>query len=111
MITEGKDYGHMKIEEPKTPYHTYNEPVVEDDALENKKVRRGSVDYNKGSDVDPAALSKQLLVKQKTPLKSSTAVSTDEDENEQAKDFKAKRAAHYGREFVKLSDIPPEDDD
>ena len=50
-----KDYGHMKIDEPPTPYSKYSDLEDDEDEFGEKVERRGS--FGKISDVDPSSLS------------------------------------------------------
>lgn len=47
-----KDYGHMKIDEPKTPYH---EPASEDD-----------IDSGNAAEVNPQDLAEQYVIQSKS---------------------------------------------
>ena len=50
-----KDYGHMKIDEPPTPYNKYSEG--EEDEEGNVKERRGSFGRSSPDNMDPSSLS------------------------------------------------------
>ncbi|CAG7836934.1 unnamed protein product [Allacma fusca] len=96
-----KDYGHMKIEEPKTPFNYY------EDGEDPEIAEQG---------VDPAVLKTKLESANKTedPLKSALkeASSSEEEEEEEGDPeviakrqlFESKRKAHYNEYYaVKLA--------
>ncbi|KAH7725551.1 phosphoprotein phosphatase inhibitor 2 [Aphelenchoides avenae] len=94
-----KDYGHMKIDEPKTPYHHSDS---EDDVAAGNRPRRVSL---VGGAVDPEELSHGLA--QTTPPKfqayePGSGPEDDEDESEMTaeqiahkREFEKKRRLHY----------------
>jgi protein phosphatase inhibitor 2 len=99
-----KDYGHMKIEEPKTPFNYYSDnPEGEEQHL-----------YNESHAFDPNALANKMS-KEATELPKILAESDDEsdesddenlteDEKKKKKEFEVKRKMHYNEfQAVKLA--------
>ncbi|KAK3591863.1 hypothetical protein CHS0354_005066 [Potamilus streckersoni] len=114
-----KDYGHMKIDEPPTPYNKYSDPEDEDESNEKAGERRGS---HGGDMLDPEALDSRLRGLDETDKprirRVSTTESSDEDEEEteelKAKRmmFEQKRKLHYNEfQAVRLAQNLMEDDD
>ncbi|KAL4224759.1 Protein phosphatase inhibitor [Mactra antiquata] len=112
-----KDYGHMKIDEPPTPYSKYSDPEDDDDGSTE---RRGSV--GEKSKLDPSSLSSRLEGIEGPRLRrvSTEEESSDEDEElseEQQvhkKEFVQKRKLHYNEfQAVQLAKklMEEEDDD
>ncbi|XP_045177174.1 protein phosphatase inhibitor 2-like isoform X2 [Mercenaria mercenaria] len=116
-----KDYGHMKIDEPPTPYSKCSDP--EDDEEEGTLERRGSVSDKKK--LDASSLTSRL---EGIEGPRTRRVSTEEDESsdeeeeeelteeqqEHRKDFEQKRKLHYNEfQAVKLAKqlMEEEDDD
>ncbi|XP_046573780.1 protein phosphatase inhibitor 2-like [Haliotis rubra] len=96
-----KDYGHMKIDEPPTPYSKYSDP--EDDDGEGE--RRGSI--GKGDVLDPSVIAAKLTESQEAELAREESLDTegsDEEDDlkfespedqEHRKAFELKRKIHY----------------
>ncbi|KAL3842400.1 hypothetical protein ACJMK2_020435 [Sinanodonta woodiana] len=113
-----KDYGHMKIDEPPTPYNKYSDLEDEDENGEKAGERRGS---HGGDMVDPEALESRLRGLDETDKPRQRRVSTtessdDEEETEELKAkrmmFEQKRKLHYNEfQAVRLAQNLMEDDD
>lgn len=107
---EGKEYGHMKIDDPPTPYHEYAEEP-DDEGMEGtdpSKLPRGSLRERKTSFsdnvpgvLDSDALAKKLAAPYEPKTSRSQSSESDEDsfatEEEKAKkkEFSNKRKQHY----------------
>ncbi|KAK3103595.1 hypothetical protein FSP39_020425 [Pinctada imbricata] len=103
-----KDYGHMKIDEPPTPYSKYSDPEDEDEEM----ARRNSI--GKLEDLDPESVASRLQgmsgEKGQSPCDDDDDESSDEDleetpeEKEKRKLFEQKRKLHYNEfQAVKLA--------
>lgn len=95
-----KDYGHMKIDEPKTPYSYYEENASEETA--------------RGQDtLDAELLAKKINLSAKTPPKALIEAESEEEEEEEEETeeeraqrtaFEYKRKMHYNEFYaVKLA--------
>ncbi|KAK7098374.1 protein phosphatase inhibitor 2-like isoform X2 [Littorina saxatilis] len=116
-----KDYGHMKIDEPPTPYSKCSDAEDDDEGME----RRGSAP-NLQQVFDPSTLATRLKAADDATHKSATIVAegsdSEEDLNEtpeeraKRKHFELKRKIHYN-EFAavqlakKLMSEEDDDDD
>lgn len=111
----GKDYGHMKIDEPKTPYSKLSD--AEDDDEEGKRKRSGSVSDEPG--VDPETIASRLRkVEENKAVAEEEEESSEEDEDEteeeraKRKMFEQKRKLHYNEfQAVKLAKQLMEEED
>ena len=54
----GKDYGHMKIDEPPTPYNKYSDAEDEEEGHE----RRGSAGNLREPPLDPSQLASRFVL-------------------------------------------------
>ncbi|VDK47670.1 unnamed protein product [Anisakis simplex] len=94
-----KDYGHMKIDEPKTPYHQYSDSEEESEGHGSRHRRVSLVDA-----VDPVKLAEGLQAgSSHPPAYIEHAPSDDYDEESELtpeqiahkREFEKKRKAHY----------------
>ncbi|CAH1785726.1 unnamed protein product [Owenia fusiformis] len=118
-----KDYGHMKIDEPPTPYNDYDpedDDVIEDDDVTDgtKQKRRDSADGKKIS-LDPETLLNRLEEKSPRRNASENEESSDEEPEVLTEDqkaaktkFKEKRKMHYNEYYaIKMARQLMENDD
>jgi len=97
-----KDYGHMKIDEPKTPYE-YNVEVDDDDLGEDGAAAVKRI----GDELDAQKLAERITQEMERPRRRMSEPSADEEdlkllspeEREKRKQFESKRKAHYN-EFL-----------
>ncbi|XP_041365236.1 protein phosphatase inhibitor 2-like isoform X2 [Gigantopelta aegis] len=114
-----KDYGHMKIDEPLTPYSKYSDPEDED----MDEPRRGSISKD-NTELDPTSLAEKLSHTENTTYalkEDSSEESNNEEEfmDEQQKEehamFEQKRKLHYNEfqavQLAKRLMAEEEDDD
>merc|ERR1712156_1289413 len=95
---ENKDYGLMKIDEAKTPYHVASDDEDDEDAETDEES-----DVTKRSSVDPKMLSDKLAAERLRLRRYSRSPSADKEdlellspeEKERRKQFELKRKAHY----------------
>ncbi|XP_067929740.1 protein phosphatase inhibitor 2-like [Watersipora subatra] len=120
----GKDYGHMKIDDPPTPYHEYDQELVEDvvdssastasvAASSPNPLRERKASF---SDTTPEMLNSEVLANKLAnpyqPKASMKSMSSDSDEERELNDedaakqnaFKSKRKEHYNEfQAVKMA--------
>ncbi|CAB3402613.1 unnamed protein product [Caenorhabditis bovis] len=106
-----KNYGNMKIDEPKTPYH--HELEVED-SLDAPSVRPRRVSL--GSAIDPEKIAEGLAnAEHGRPLSSAEESDNDDDLTEEQKqhkrEFEKKRRAHYDEGAALRMHLAEKDDD
>ncbi|XP_052800213.1 protein phosphatase inhibitor 2-like [Mya arenaria] len=116
-----KDYGHMKIDEPPTPYNKYSEGEEEDE--EGNIQRRGSFGQSSVQNMDPANLTDKLEdIGGRRVRRVSTEEESSEEEEEDLtpeelqhkKGFQQKRKLHYNEfQAVQIAKqlMAEEDDD
>ncbi|KAL8614227.1 hypothetical protein ACOMHN_026444 [Nucella lapillus] len=115
-----KDYGHMKIDEPPTPYNKYSDAEEEEEGVE----RRGSTAGMKEPPLDATQLAFRLASAghgSKTAQVAGQDEDSSEEENEtpegrgKRKDFETKRKLHYNEfaavQLAKKLMAEEEDDD
>lgn len=106
-----KDYGHMKIEEPKTPYSYYLE---EDDGELHSDNESSARRPPAALDIDPDSLAQLIHNKQKSFELSENELaklaedpdwfSLSEEEKQKRRDFEIKRKKHYNEfQMVKMA--------
>jgi len=111
-----KDYGHMKVDEPKTPYQHHSDSESEEGTSEC--VRRVSLS-EPPSELDPKVLEERLMKKmQRNTPEDNAAVEEDDEDLEsdekvaKRKAFEMKRKQHYNEfQAVKLAKQLIEDDE
>lgn len=113
-----KDYGHIKIDEPKTPYNNYSDSEGEEGPSEG--VRRVSISEPVCLDMDASELSARVAEKRhsKPDLSGSDLDAEDEflteEQKERRRQFELKRKKHYNEfQATRLAKqlLDQEDDD
>lgn len=107
-----KDYGHMKIDDPPTPYHEYNDPESGEEKMDSSD---GVMRERKASFSDTAEVLDMDVVAQKlteaTPvrLRQLSASSNSDEEShmteeqqKKKKDFEKRRKQHYNEFQVSI---------
>lgn len=112
-----KDYGHMKIEEPKTPYHGFSDSEEDADNHTSKVPRRVSL----VGAIDPVKLAENIAAGTSAPPAYLTKdLPEDDDEVEltpeqiaHRREFEKKRKMHYneGAALLRAKDLKAEDED
>jgi len=105
-----KDYGHMKIDDPPTPYHEYTQEMADDDikmdttdSTGGHPIRERKASFSDTAEVmlDPTTLAEKLNKPfEEKPTKAMSSDSEDEsklteEEREKKLHFKKKRQQHY----------------
>ncbi|XP_064634925.1 protein phosphatase inhibitor 2-like isoform X2 [Lineus longissimus] len=117
-----KDYGHMKIEEPKTPYSNYKDP--EDEGGERRRSIECISDTDDKETLDTDSVLKRLQEKKDVrvpPQRDEEEEDMDDDDNddltpeekEHRKAFRDKRKIHYNEFYAKqlAKQLMEQDDD
>ena len=107
-----KDYGHMKIDEPKTPYH-YSDGESEGEAMStSSRPRRVSLVGAVDADALSAGLQGSTPTrKDSMPLESEDSEDETEEKKEKKKAFEKKRRAHYNEGAILKQHLDLEEDE
>ncbi|XP_059471811.1 protein phosphatase inhibitor 2 [Neocloeon triangulifer] len=102
-----KDYGHMKIEEPKTPYNWANEEQEQMDVADGK-----GVDATALAEKISEATSLPTVCQEPDEESEEEEEETSPEEKEKKKHFESKRKMHYNEfQAVKLARKLMEEDE
>ncbi|KAL5007047.1 hypothetical protein ScPMuIL_015853 [Solemya velum] len=114
-----KDYGHMKVDEPPTPYSKYSDPEDEGEGeADGEPIRRSSVQKD-AAEFDPSSIVSRLEeYSERKALQPIESSDEEEDENETEEDrmkrrsFEQKRKLHYNEfQAIKLAKQLMEEED
>ncbi|XP_074660323.1 protein phosphatase inhibitor 2-like [Tubulanus polymorphus] len=124
-----KDYGHMKIEEPKTPYSYYKDADSSDECVHADKPKR-RLSIEKKEPLNPASVAEKLQEGTDAKVFRHNFDDDDDDEDDESeeeteekrvhrKSFEAKRKDHYNefhaiqlaKKLMQEEDDDSDDDD
>ncbi|CAJ0937294.1 unnamed protein product, partial [Mesorhabditis belari] len=109
-----KDYGHMKIDEPKTPYHFSDGEGEQsgDEAAGSTHRTQRRVSLGTAVDLSPATVLAGLTKEKKVPeADPSDEEPLDEEEIKHKQEFERKRKMHYNEGAVLKAHLSTADDE